>query len=407
MTKAGVGFILGGVVVYLLGSQAQIGWLYVFDAMIWSMVLLSIALPWWSLRSLRIERQVLPSRSANWFRDPATPTEGTPVEVRLKVINRGRLPRFLINVVEDSPLDDPSERPRVFLLPSVKPRSEARFSYVSTCYRRGRFPSARATLLARAPLGLFVRRRHYDIPLGVTVYPAYYEMEETPVAGEALSERGQAVKSASGGELYGSREYHYGDPLRHIHWRNTARVGQFVVKQFEEVSQGSVAVAFEVGRDWGVRRETTVEYSVKIAASLAKHCGDIGRNISILAGPSPMRTPDWLEAMTYLAELSVGERASLEEQTAAGEPGRTLVTIVPARETRVIPYLSELAARESRLVVVLLEGFATGESAGEFVSRLGPGRVELVRCARGDLKAAIDSLGHSAFSASSAAGGTG
>ena len=54
MTKGGVTFIGAGVVVYLLGGQTQIGWLYLLDAMIWSLVVLSALLPWWSLRSLRI-----------------------------------------------------------------------------------------------------------------------------------------------------------------------------------------------------------------------------------------------------------------------------------------------------------------------------------------------------------------
>jgi len=34
MTKAGIGFIIAGVLVYFLASQAQIGWLYLFDAII-------------------------------------------------------------------------------------------------------------------------------------------------------------------------------------------------------------------------------------------------------------------------------------------------------------------------------------------------------------------------------------
>ena len=269
--------------------------------MIWSVVLLSALFSRWSLRSLKVERRVVLPHSANWQQDLATPTEGATVEVRLRVRNLGRLARYLIRVVEDCPLDEPSNRPRVFLVPTVKARSEVAFSYTATCYRRGRYTSARVLLETSAPLGLFVRRLRYDLPLRVTVYPTYYEMAEAPVAGEAWADRGRSVQSSGASEFYASREYHHGDPLRHIHWRNTARLGQFVVKQFEEASQGSVAVAFEVKQDWGEGKETTVEYSVKIAASLAKHCGDVGRSVSVLAGPAPLHRADWLEAAAYLA----------------------------------------------------------------------------------------------------------
>ena len=122
-TKAGVGFIAAGVVVYIMGSQTQVGWLYLFDAIIWNMVLLSAFLPWWSLRSLRAGRQVWLARDADWPQTLAKPMEDDSVEVRIKISNGGRLARHLIKVVEDCPFDSPFNRRRVFLLSSIKPES--------------------------------------------------------------------------------------------------------------------------------------------------------------------------------------------------------------------------------------------------------------------------------------------
>ncbi len=394
MTKTGVAFIGGGVAVYILGGQTQIGWLYLLDAMIWSLVALSALLPWWSLSSLRIEREVrLPSLSTG-RRDPALPVEGGTVEIRLKVTTRGRLARYFIKVVEDCPLDEPEARFKKFLLPTVRARSDVAFSYTPACYRRGRYASATAVLETAGPLGLFVHRRRYDLPLAVTVYPAYFEMKGVLATSDVSADQGQLVRASAASDFYGSREYQRGDPLRHIHWRNTARLGQFVVKEFEESSQGSIAVAFETSRDWGEGKETTVEYAIKIAASLARHSGDSGRGIGILAGPAPLSQAGWLEAMDYLAGLTVEEAAGLEALTAP-EAGRTLVAIVPVKETGLIPCLQHLAERERRLVVVLTEGFAAGEMPGEFTSRLGGGNVDLVRCLRGDLEATVEALGRS------------
>ena len=401
MTKAGAAFIGGGVVVYLLGGQTQIGWLYLLEAMIWSLVALSALLPWWSLKSLRIERHVWLPHTPSGRHDLALPIEGGTVEVRLKVTNLGRLARYFIKVVEDCPLEAPESRSKTFLLPTVGARSDVAFSYTAACYQRGRYTTATAILEAAVPMGLFVRRRRYDLPLAVTVYPAYHEMKGVPVTSDVWADQGQMVRSTAASDFYGSREYQYGDPLRHVHWRNTARLGQFVVKEFEEARQGSIAVAFETARDWGVGKETTVEYAIRIAASLARHCGDAGRSISILAGPAALVQASWLEAMDYLAGLTVGETGSLDELTAAPEAGRTLLAIVPAKETGLILGLQRLAERERHLVVMLTEGFAPGEMPGEFASRLSGGNIDLVHCSRGDLKAAVEALGRSRLFAGS------
>ncbi len=375
---------------YLVANQAQIGWLYLIDSMLWSIVVVSAIFPWWSLKSLRIERQILVPH-----RDRASPTEDGTVEVRLKVRNAGRLARYFIKVVDDCPLDEPGKHRKVFFVPSLRPGVIEPLSYTVTCYRRGHYEFATASLETAAPLGLFIRRRHYDLPLNVTVYPAYYEMNAMASASESWADQGQTAISSAATEFYGSREYHHGDSLKHIHWRNTARLGQFVVKQFEEARHGAVAVAFETKLDHGVGRETTLEYSVKIAASLARYSESSGRGISILAGPTPLSGTNWLDAMDYLAGITIGTPASLEELAKSVAPGETFVAIVSATETSLIPGLRRLAGGRQRLVLVLLEGFDPSENPHEFVSGLSGSNYDIVRCSRGNLREALVALSHS------------
>ena len=220
-------------------------------------------------------------------------------------------------------------------------------------------------------------------------------MEGAPAAREAWADQGQAAKSNAASEIYGSREYQYGDPLRHIHWRNTARRGQFVVKEFEESSEGALFVAFENRRDWGEGKETTFEYSTRIAASLASHSGHSGHGIGILVPPEPLVTAHWLQAMDYLAGLTVDASARLDELTERVGAGQPLVATAPAASPDLIPELLRLAERDVRLLVVVLEGFADQEAPEEFVSQLSGVDVSLVRCSRGNLRAAVDALGRS------------
>jgi len=397
MTKAGFGFIVAGGFVYLVASQTQIGWLYLFDAIIWSLLVLSAILPWHSLRSLQVEHQVLLPTST--LRQPplAGPLEDETVEVKLKVTNNGRLARYFIKVLADCPFEQPEEQQKAFLLASLNPGSTTVFSYTATCYRRGHYTSSSATLQSSGPLGLIVRRRTFDLPLSLTVYPTYCQMEGLPVAEAAWADWGQAVRTSAAAEFYGSKEYQHGDPLKHIHWRNTARLGHFMLKEFEQASQGSVTVAFETRRDFGTGRETTSEYSIKVAASLAKLCADSGHSIDIITGATPLTNAGWREAMDYLARLEVEGEATLAELMAAPEPGQVVVVIVPTMETRLIPILSQLADRVRGLAVVLLEGFAPDEVPHEFLARLKKGNLNIISCSQGNLAAGIKNLDNSLF----------
>ncbi|MFH0769554.1 MAG: DUF58 domain-containing protein [Chloroflexota bacterium] len=397
MTKAGFGFIAAGGFVYLLAIQTQIGWLYLFDGIIWSLLVLSAILPWHSLRSLQVERQLLlPTSTLNRWQ-LSGPLEDETVEVKLKVSSNGRFARYFIKVLEDCPFAEPEKRHRAFLLTRLAPGSMRVFSYTATCYRRGYYDSSSVTLQSSGPLGLIVRQRTFQLSLNLTIYPAYYRIESSPIADAAWVDWGHAVKSSVAAEFYGSREYRHGDPLKYIHWRNTAKLGHFMLKEFEQASQGSVAVAFEARQDFGEGKETTLEYSIKVAASLAKLCADSGYGIDIIAGKTPLRNGGWREAMDFLAHLEIDGKVSLAESMAILEPNKIVVAIVPSIETRLIPVLSQLAARVLGLVIVLLEDFTTEEASGEFFSKLKGNNIYILSCPRGNLEAAIQKLGSSLF----------
>src|SRR3989338_75669 len=80
-------------------------------------------------------------------------------------------------------------------------------------------------------------------------------------------------------------------------------MGRFMLKEFEQAGKRSVAVAFETKDDLGKGRETTLEYSVRIAASLSRLCFNSGRSLDILAGATPLPGAGWHDAMDFLARL--------------------------------------------------------------------------------------------------------
>lgn len=404
MTKGAFAFIAVGLAVYLVANQTQVGWLYLFDAIIWSLLVLSAVLPGYSLKSLRVEQRVLLPASRLHELPLGGPAEDETVEVKLTVSNSGRLARYFIKLVVDCPFEQPELRRKDFLLNTVKPGSATVFSYTGVCYRRGRYPSSNVTLQSGGPLGLIVRRRSFQLPLNLTVYPAYYQMDKLPAAGEDWADWGHGIKSSSASEFYGSRNYQYGDPLKHVHWRNTARVGHFMIKEFEQAQQGPVTVAFDTSRDFGTGRETTLEYSIKIAASLAKLCADSGRPISIIAGEMTLHNSEWQTAMDYLARLDVTEKVIPADLIGASRSSQGVVVILPAVVTGQTFELARLASG-GRGVVVLLEGFGPDEVPDKVIALLKESQPEIINCSRGNLEATINTLSNSPFFAGELSGG--
>lgn len=403
MTKGAFALIVVGLAVYLVANQTQVGWLYLFDAVLWSLLVLSVVLPGYNLKYLRVEQQILLPASHLHELPLGGPLEDETIEIKLKVSNSGRLARYFIKLVADCPFEKPEARRKDFLLNIVRPSSPTVFSFTGTCDRRGYYSSSSVTLQSSGPLGLIVRRRSFQLPLNLTVYPAYYRIGELPAAGEEWAEWGYGAKSSSASEFYGSRNYQYGDPLKHVHWRNTARIGHFMIKEFEQAQQGSVTVAFDTSRDFGAGRETTLEYSIKIAASLAKLCADFGRSVDIIAGEMALHNADWQTAMDYLARLEVTGKNVPAELPPVSEANQAIVAIISAVVGGQTSELAQLASR-GRGVVVLLEGFSPDEVSEKVVSELRGRNLEIISCSCGNLEEVLDKLGGSLFFAGRFAG---
>ncbi|MFC1900417.1 DUF58 domain-containing protein [Chloroflexota bacterium] len=399
MTRTGIGFIIAGVVVYLIASQSQVNWLYLFDAIIWSLVLLSAILTHRDLRSLHIEQQVLTVNSTDNNILPGGPVEDEIIDIRITVRNNGFLARHFVSLQVECPFEQPENRVKDFLIATLGSRSSITFSYSASCYCRGYFAYSDIILRSSGLLGMFSRRKVIKIPLNLTIYPAYYRMEGLYTTGEDQAEWGEGISSGVSGQFYSSREYQLGDPLKHIHWRNTARLGQFMIKEFERTSRGSISVIFTVDKDIGTDRETTLEYSIKIAASLARLCADTGRIISVQAGEEYLLNAGWQSSMDFLARLQVEESSFTDGFPVVAGHGQTVIAIVPAIETGLSSILPELVKQVNELKVVLLEGFSENEIPGKVIDQPGLNNLDIYRSSPGNLEEVVNALATSLVSA--------
>lgn len=103
-------------------------------------------------------------------------------------------------------------------------------------YRRGCFPLPRVTFSSLYPLGWFRCWTHLDFDQPMTVYPALKPaaLALQPATGDAEQ---QAQGTPGTEDFAGLRNYTPGDPLQRIVWKNVAKGGAAVVKQFDEPDQ--------------------------------------------------------------------------------------------------------------------------------------------------------------------------
>jgi len=136
--------------------------------------------------------------------------------------------------------------------------------------KRGPLRFAGATLASRDPIGLFRGFVRVPLPQTVLILPKRYRLPAIALPGTHKYHQGGVAFAASVGEseeFVSLRDYRPGDPLRHVHWRSSARAGRLVVKEFED--EFFVRHALVLDTFGPPELAETFEEAVSLAASLA------------------------------------------------------------------------------------------------------------------------------------------
>jgi uncharacterized protein (DUF58 family) len=100
--------------------------------------------------------------------------------------------------------------------------------------RRGVFDEADAGLLSRFPLGLFRKYRHARLPREVVVYPS---PESSPVPEvppeDSRGGRPHPRRRGGGSDIRTLRDFVTGDDPRDLHWKQSARMRRWIVRERE------------------------------------------------------------------------------------------------------------------------------------------------------------------------------
>jgi len=234
--------------------------------------------------------------------------EDDSLEISLEVKNKGFLP------VSDVVLEDflscapAAEKQKFVMLDFLTPGSTNKSAYRCLCPRRGRYDLGPLIAYFFDPLGLFYFKEKYPVYSELYVYPRTFNIRKFPALNRGSSPwLGIETSRVSGDddEFYGVREYKRGDPLKRIHWMASARRNQLIVKEFQRQSFFRATLMFNLEKDdnFGEGKESVAEYSIKIAASIAKYLINLGVSVEIISHAGELVHIPFNKGVEHLEEI--------------------------------------------------------------------------------------------------------
>lgn len=219
---------------------------------------------------------------------------GESLRLSLTLATRGWPWRYMLEIEDRLPFA-PGQAVRLFL-PNVG--RESRFEYDAPCLLRGRYRLAEVGVASGFPLGLARATRTLACESSgwqpvVTIYPRTLAVGTLVMQASAGGD-GSRPASPHGRDLFREiRPYRHGDNVRDVHWRASARTGDLLVKEFDQVDARELLLVLDLDPDVhaGEGARHTLEYAVEICASLASSAVARGQAVGLAGGLDPIGLP--------------------------------------------------------------------------------------------------------------------
>lgn len=256
--------------------------------------------------------------SCTRYLDPARVPAGESTEVHLALDNVSRLPSGVM-LMEDALPYALGGRPR-FVLDRIEPSGVREVSYAVRSDARGRFRIGPLSVRLTDPFGLCELHRSFSSSDDLVVTPLVHPLPLVLLGGHR-SGGGEASVSAlsSGTSDTTTREYRYGDDLRRVHWRSTARTGELMVRQEEAPRQERATLLLDTrarahqGEGPGSSFEWAVSALASIGVSLSRQRFTINLATGLpLAAVLPGVPVDESVLLDALAEVQSSDDPTLE-----------------------------------------------------------------------------------------------
>ncbi len=216
---------------------------------------------------------------------------GESLNITITLVNKSRLPIPWLEIREIIPLELRTNY-RLSKVITLRGRSTKHFSYQVRGMKRGYYQIGPLQIEAGDFFGFREVSRKLS-PDYITVYPRVLSMTELQ-----LPSRLPFGTLASKQRLYqdptrpiGVRNYEFGDSLRHINWKSSARASKMLVKTYEPAISLETMILLNLNRgEYQSRyRRDTIEWAVVVAASVSAFLIERRQSIGIASnGVDPL-----------------------------------------------------------------------------------------------------------------------
>ncbi|MBM3774414.1 MAG: DUF58 domain-containing protein [Acidobacteria bacterium] len=210
--------------------------------------------------------------------------EGETVAATFRLSNTAPWPVFGIGV-DRAGLGESWTGVHLSWLPGLCTR-EVRTQIGPLC--RGEYPTLRPSVRSGFPLSLLETGAPVAVEAPLLVWPRRFPVGPLPENDPQTLREGsfESRRIGSGGELAGLRPYRRGDSLRQIHWQQSARHDRLIVceRQATYLPRIRIVLDADPASHAGEGANGTLEWSIRVAASLAEGWAREGAEVTILFG---------------------------------------------------------------------------------------------------------------------------
>ena len=256
---------------------------------------------------------------------------------------------------------------------SLLPYQRVTWTYSMRCTSRGYHRIGPVRLRSGDIFGFSATETQFPDTAHLLVYPRVVDLRQLifPAEHPSGETRGRRPLFQDTTRFIGHREYRTSDPMKHIDWKASARLGELQTKVFEPVVSLNVLIALNGSTSefaWQGANRRFFERAVTAAASTAGFCADRGYSFGLVSNAVAGYSGKWLSVplgsatpqlslvlealamagpyvVTPLAEVLRGERHSLPS-------GATLVLVTAVMTRSLAEEVAEIKQRGYEVLVL-------------------------------------------------------
>ena len=177
-----------------------------------------------------------------------------------------------------------------FQLPAMKPKQEVEELFAVPTNRRAVIVAGPAESVRGDQIGLLRRSLKWAEPKDLFVHPRTVRLVPS-AAGLVRDLEGQVSKKITNNDIafHALRPYVPGDDRRYVHWRTSARIGQLMVRQFEETRRSQLTM-IHTTRSELYASEEEFELAISLTASIAAQVIRDGTQMNVVSEAAMWKT---------------------------------------------------------------------------------------------------------------------